>query len=465
MNDLTYFIETWGCQMNVHDSEQLADSLKRSGYCLAQSPESASVIVLNTCSVRDKAAQKVFTRLGRLSGFKKKVPAKTDRGAPAVVAFPIICVAGCVAQQEGREILDRIPGVDLVLGTRRTSEIGYLVERIRNNEGPLVSTDLKSTQHRHTAQPIHRRSPWKAYVTVIEGCDNFCAYCIVPLVRGREKSRGSNDILREISTLVEGGVLEIELLGQNVNSYVDGQGGDFTSLLEKVVKIQGLRRLRFTVSHPRDFTHRLALLMAKHQGLICRHLHLPLQSGSNRILADMGRGYTREEYLEKIQLIKTLIPGIAISTDLIVGFPGESEEDFQETLSAVRTVGYDATFSFMYNPRPGTRAAELPDDVEEETKLRRIHQLQELQKSIQIKTHQELVGTELEVLVEGESRRGGGQFFGRDSGNRVVNFDYGLSGQPPGWPSDPRGRLVRVAVTRWHPNSVFGQMISIEDMA
>lgn len=462
MNQLTYFIETWGCQMNVHDSEQLADALQRSGYTLADGPESASVLVLNTCSVREKAAQKVFTRLGRLAGFKTAGhPGAGPRPAGTVNA-PLLCVAGCVAQQEGEKILKRNPGVDLVLGTRRTAEIGELLERIRLGEGPLVSTNLGSGKHRNNEKPLHRRSPWKAYVTIIEGCDNFCAYCIVPLVRGREKSRRKADILEEISRLVGSGVREIELLGQNVNSFIDG-GDDFTGLLREVAETKGLDRLRFTVSHPRDFTPGLARLMAEKSPVICRHLHLPLQSGSNSTLKAMGRGYTREAYLEKIVHLRSLIPDIAISTDLIVGFPGETEDDFQMTLSIMRTVRYDATFSFIYNPRPGTRAARLQDDVPVETKKRRLSELQALQKSIQVEIHQALVGQELEVLVEGKSRRGGAQYFGRDSGNRVVNFEYDVSMAGTGSPADPSGRMVRIRVTRSHPNSLFGEMLSIED--
>lgn len=454
MRERTYHIETWGCQMNVHDSEQLADSLQRSGYRRAAEPESASVIVLNTCSVRDKASQKVFTRLGRLAALK----------VPGSVATPLICVAGCVAQQEGEEILERNPAVDLVLGTRRAGEIGALLERIWNDEGPLVSTNLDSASPGRVDEPIHRLSPWKAYVTIIEGCDNFCAYCIVPLVRGREKSRELGHIFEEVDLLLAGGVREIEFLGQNVNSYLDSDGNDFSTLLKKTAARPRLDRLRFTVSHPRDFTPRLARLMAENRRVICRHLHLPLQSGSNRVLKAMGRGYSREEYLEKTGHLKSLIPDIAISTDLIVGFPGESEEDFQQTLSAMEEVRYDATFSFMYNPRPGTRAFGLLDDVSDEIKRHRLARLQDLQKSIQMEIHRTLVGQELEVLVEGESRKGGGQFFGRDSGNRVVNFDYSPSPEPSLRPADPRGRLVRVRVSRPHPNSLFGELLSVEDM-
>ncbi len=454
MNNFTYHIETWGCQMNVHDSEQLADSLQRSGYERAEDSDSASVIILNTCSVRDKAAQKVFTRLGRLAALKDREPG----------IGPLICVAGCVAQQEGEELLERIPTVDLVLGTRRAGDVGDLLERIWNNEGPLVSTDLGSEKHPQTNKPIHRRSPWKAYVTIIEGCDNFCAYCIVPIVRGREKSRKLDDILEEIDQLLAGGVREVELLGQNVNSFRDSGGHDFADLLEMASEKPGLRRLRFTVSHPRDFTPRLARLMAEKSGVVCRHLHLPLQSGSDSVLQAMGRGYSLEDYLEKIGHLKSLIPDIAISTDLIVGFPGETEEDFRQTLSAIQSVRYDATFSFMYNPRPGTRAARLEDDVSDETKRQRLARLQELQKSIQVEIHRLLLGAELEVLVEGESRRGGGQFFGRDSGNRVVNFDYAAPAERSGWPADPCGRLAHVRVTRSHPNSLFGEVLSVEDM-
>ena len=463
MNNRTYFIETWGCQMNVHDSEQLADALQRSGYTRATEPETASVIVLNTCSVRDKAAQKVFTRLGRLAMLKMERRPGAGPSASEAVTVPLLCVAGCVAQQEGEEILERRPGVDLVLGTRRTSEIGQLLDRIWLGEGPIVSTDLGSEKYRRNVEPIHRLSPWKAYVTIIEGCDNFCAYCIVPLVRGREKSRGTEDILEEIKRLVDGGVREIELLGQNVNSFNDGVD-DFVALLRKIEATEGLDRLRFTVSHPRDFTSQLARLMAEKATKICRHLHLPLQSGSNAILEAMGRGYSREEYLSKISHLKSLVPDMAISTDLIVGFPGESEDDFQMTLSAMRTVRYDATYSFMYNPRPGTQAARLPDNVSTETKRRRLSELLELQKSIQVKIHDALVGQELEVLVEGKSRRGGAQYYGRDSGNRVVNFDYVAPEGGSDRSTDPSGRLVRIRVTRAHPNSLFGEMESIEDM-
>jgi len=460
---LTYHIETWGCQMNVHDSEQLADALERVGYSRAEGPESASVIVLNTCSVREKAAQKVFTRLGRLAGLKSGGRALRPPNGKALHE-PLLCVAGCVAQQEGQEIIERQPLVDLVLGTRRTFEIGDLVERVRNGEGPLISTDLETAVIEPPDEPANRLSPWKAYVTIIEGCDNFCAYCIVPLVRGREKSRDSGSILEEVSRLVASGVLEIELLGQNVNSYRDDQGVDFTELLRRVAETANLRRLRFTVSHPRDFTPRLASLISKIP-IICRHLHLPLQSGSNRVLKAMGRGYTREQYLEKLTHLRSLIPEITLSTDLIVGFPGETTEDFQDTLSMLKTVRYDATFSFMYNPRPGTRAAQLKDDVSDDEKHHRLQELLKLQKAIQTDLHRSLVGCELEVLVEGESRRGRGQFFGRDGGNRVVNFNYAPQAlKVTGDPADPRGRLVKIKVTKAHPNSLSGTLVGFEDM-
>lgn len=463
MNTLTYFIETWGCQMNVHDSERLADALQRSGYSPANNPESAAVIVLNTCSVRDKAAQKVFTRLGRLTRLKQAKHSGAIPSPSAAGTGPLLCVAGCVAQQEGLDILSRCPGVDLVLGTRRTAEIGDILERVWAGEGPLVSTELDSDTHQHQLEPIHRLSPWKAYVTIIEGCDNFCAYCIVPLVRGRENSRDADHILEEIQSLVRSGVREIELLGQNVNSYNHGRH-DFSSLLRRSAAIQGLDRLRFTVSHPRDFTPGLARLMADHSNVVCKHLHLPLQSGSDAVLLAMGRGYTRESYLQKIAHLKSLIPDISISTDLIVGFPGETENDFQSTLSAMRAVRYDATYSFMYNPRPRTRASRMPDDVPPEIKKRRLADLLELQKQIQIEIHQALVGHELEVLVEGKSRRGGDQYFGRDSGNRIVNFDYAPTSESHPWPVDPCGKLIRIKVTRSHPNSLFGEVASMEDM-
>ncbi|MBN2720554.1 MAG: tRNA (N6-isopentenyl adenosine(37)-C2)-methylthiotransferase MiaB [Proteobacteria bacterium] len=404
------FVKTFGCQMNFYDTEKIY-AYVQDRYLPASVPEEADVILLNTCSIREKAEQKVYSLLGRMVPLKERKPGL------------VIGVGGCVAQQEGETILQRCPMVDIVFGTHNIDEIPDIIqERLRT--GRRICRIREDVQRVPGDQAPLSAGPLgpTALVTIIKGCDNWCSYCIVPLVRGREVSRPAARILAEASGLVSKGVREITLLGQNVNSYRDPDTGKgFVDLLSRVNDIEGLERLRFVTSHPKDFSVDLAEAMA---GLskVCEHIHLPVQAGSDRVLAAMKRGYTVSQYLQKVDLLRKRIPEVELSTDLIVGFPGEGREDFEKTLDLLREVRYQNAFSFRYSPRPGTRAALMEDPIGPLLRKSWLPELQQVQNRITSEKHTMMEGKEVEVLVEGSDRKDTGLLEGRTRTNYIVHF-------------------------------------------
>jgi len=435
----TFYLETFGCQMNVHDSEKVAGTLLAQGYVQVGTPEEAGLVLYNTCSIREKAEQKVYSRLGQF---------KRGRGNGKVFG-----VLGCVAQQEGERIFERAPQVGLVCGSASYRKLPELLVQLEAGQRRVTGLDLDA--HETFETPLARRdNPHRAYITILEGCDKSCAYCVVPFTRGRERSRASASILAEASKLAQQGYTEIQLLGQNVSSYRDPSPADwdFATLLERVAEIPGLRRVRFTTSHPRDFGQSIVEAIDRNPAL-ADHVHLPVQSGSNRVLERMQRLYTREEYLRRIQWIRQARRKIAISTDMIVGFPGESEADFEQTLSLLDEVGYDSIFSFKYSARPNTPALRLDGKIPEPEKGRRLTALQEKQRAIQMRRNAELVGTLQEALVEGFNPVTG-QWIGRTSQNRVLDF-----AQCDGNGDSLLGRYLQVRVTRAGPNSLAGESV------
>lgn len=441
-----FYIETFGCQMNVHDSEKVVGTLEARGLEQVEEIEQADLVLYNTCSIRDKAEQKVFQRLQESKG-----------GAGRNGNGRVFGVLGCVAQQEGERIFERAPHVSLVVGSASYNRLPDLLVQIQNGEKRVTGLSLETEDTFET--PVTRRdNPHRAYITIIEGCDKNCTYCVVPYTRGRERSRAAESVLEETRRLAQAGYTEIQLLGQNVNSYQDPANPEwnFARLLESVGRVEGIRRVRFTTSHPRDFTREIVDAIDRTPTL-CNMVHLPVQSGSDRVLAAMDRLYTRAEYLRRIEWLKTSPRDIALSTDIIVGFPGEEERDFEQTLALLDEVEYDSVFSFKYSPRPNTPALGLEDHVPEEEKGRRLTVLQEKQRQIQIRRNSRLVGSLQEALVEGFNTRTG-QWIGRTSQNRVVNFV--TPGGPDGGP--PRregmiGQYVEVRVTRAGPNSLVGE--------
>src|SRR5580704_8430291 len=424
---LTFYIETFGCQMNEHDSEKVAGVLLRRGYRQVASPDEARLVFYNTCSIREKAAQKVFSRLGEFN----------PRNNFGRESGKVIGVLGCVAQQEGQEIFKRAPWVSLVCGSASYRELPLLLARLEAGEHRVTGLDT-DTDETFETELTRRDHPFRAYLTIIEGCDKACSYCVVPYTRGPERSRPSDSILREVRELADVGYTEIQLLGQTVNSYRDPSNRhlSFAELLLAVAGIPGIRRVRFMTSHPRDLGGDIVEAIDASAAL-CDHVHLPMQSGSTRVLRAMKRTYTREEYLEKIGLIRGARRPISITTDIIVGFPGETDEDFEETLSLLDVAQFDGTFSFQYSPRPHTEAALMADPVPESEKVRRLQALLERQRGIQVQRNQSLVGQAFEVLVEGATRKES-QWTGRTSSNRVLNFTSSRT--------DLLGEYVRVRV-------------------
>ena len=436
----TYSIETFGCQMNVHDAERLAGVLERAGYAPASSDAGADLLVINTCSVRERAAEKLFARLDRF------------RHA-SVDERPVIAVTGCVAQQEGERLLDRAPMIDVVIGTQALTELPGAVEAANRTRRPVVDVH----PYDNVSFPLGvavRSDPVKAFVTIIEGCNDFCAFCVVPYTRGHERMRPATEIVAEVAEAAAAGRREVHLLGQIVNHYLapDRPGCDFAGLLELVHDVPGIERIRFASPHPRHVTTRLIAAIGD-LPKVCRHLHLPVQSGSTRILALMRRRHTRERYLGLINEIRTAVPDIALSTDMIVGFPGETADDFEQTMTLARTVRYHGMFSFKYSERPNTLASRrMPDTVSEAEKGRRLTALQEQQQDIQRSLHAAMVGQRVTVLADGPSRRRErtDEYTGRTGGNTPVNFRAG---------PDCVGQLLEVEVRRAGPNSVSGEVI------
>jgi tRNA-2-methylthio-N6-dimethylallyladenosine synthase len=432
----TFFLETFGCQMNDHDSEKVAGVLLARGYRQVETPEAAGLILYNTCSIREKAAQKVFSRLGEYR-------AKQNDGK-------VIGVLGCVAQQEGENIFERAPWVSLVCGSASYRKLPEILAQLEAGNHRVTGLDT-DTDETFETEMTRRDNPFRAYLTIIEGCDKACSYCVVPYTRGPERSRASDAILREVRQLAEVGYSEIQLLGQTVNSYADPTPRKmrFAELLLAVANVPGIRRVRFTTSHPSDFTPDIVEAIEA-QPKICDHVHLPVQSGSSKVLREMQRTYTREEYLEKIAMIRGATRPIAITTDIIVGFPGESDSDFEETLSLLDEVKYDGMFSFKFSPRPNTPAARMDDAIPEEEKGRRLAILQDKQREIQTAQHARLIGRAFEVLVSGKSRREN-QWSGYTSSHRVVNF--------ASLAQELLGTYVQVRVTGATPNSLVGEHV------
>ena len=439
---MKYFIETHGCQMNVHDSERMAGLLDQAGYEPAEDDGDADVIVINTCSVRERAEEKLFTRLGEIHH------RGIDEGSR-----PVVAVTGCVAQQEGSRLLQRSSSIDVVIGTQNIRRLPLLVDEAfeQRTRRPLI--DLAPLDDVSFPLGVARRAePWKAYVTIIEGCNEFCAFCVVPYTRGHERMRPVADIVAEARLAVATGAREIQLLGQIVNHYQapDDDGCDFAGLLERLATLEGLDRIRFASPHPRHVTPRMIAAL-RDNPKVCRHLHLPVQSGSTRVLGAMRRRHTREQYLALIDQLREAMPDIALSTDMIVGFPGETTDDFDETLSLTATVRYHSMFSFKYSTRPNTLASKrMQDDVPEDEKTRRIVTLQALQKDVQGQLYQAAIGREESVLVEARSRRRDWELSGRTGGNIVVNF----SGEP-----GLIGTIVPVRITGANPNSLRGELV------
>lgn len=437
---LKYKIITWGCQMNIHDSEIISGVLQKAGYCPADSLKETDLIVLNTCCVRENAERKVYGRIAQLKQFKQKNPNL------------IIAVSGCMIQQPHvtEYISEKLPYVDLVFGIHNVHRLPELIENAKQASMPLIEVTGGNTDLEENL-PIVRNEGVKAWVTITYGCNNFCSYCIVPYVRGREKSRMPEDILREVEELSKQGYYEINLLGQNVNSYGKDLKNSITfpELLRKVNSIDGIERIRFITSHPKDLSDELIIAMRDCKK-VCEHIHLPVQSGSNRILERMNRRYTREHYINLVEKLRKAIPEIAITTDIIVGFPGETEEDFQDTIDLVNTVNFDSAFTFMYSRRKGTPAAEMEDQVDEEIKRDRLERLMKVQDAITAKKNMELYGKILEVLVEGVSKGNEKRLAGRSRTNKLVNFEG---------PKELIGKLVKVKITQTHTWSLLGRYI------
>ena len=433
------YIETLGCQMNEYDSAKMRDVLNAShGFELTDDPEQADVLLMNTCSVREKAQEKVFSELGRWR------PLKQNR--PGVV----IGVGGCVASQEGEALHKRAPFVDLVFGPQTLHRLPQLLEQVRTQQAPAIDVSFPEIE-KFDALPEPRAEGPKAFVSIMEGCSKYCTFCVVPYTRGEEISRPLEDVLVELVSLAEQGVREVVLLGQNVNAYRgqmdDGGIADFALLLHYVAAIDGIERIRYTTSHPVEFSDSLIEAYGEIPKLVS-HLHLPVQSGSNRILAQMKRGHTREDYIAKINRLRDVRPDISLSSDFIVGYPGETEADFDATMDLIETLGFDHSYSFIYSPRPGTPAAELADDVSAAEKKARLARLQQRINAMAADISRSMVNSVQRVLVEGASKRDGRELSGRTDNNRVVNF-----------PGDPRliGQFVNVHITEAMPNSLRGR--------
>ncbi len=455
MTDKKIYIHTIGCQMNVYDSYRILTMLKPIGYSETSSWESADLIVLNTCTIRQKAEQKAFSFLGRLGKLKKKNPGL------------IVAVGGCVAQQEKDSIIDRAPVVDLVFGPHALSRLPEHVQHLETGDDRIVDVLMSEVIHEpDNPVNISKAGDVKAFVTIMQGCDNFCTYCVVPYVRGREISREPDKIIEEIKVLRDSNVREVTLLGQNVNSYgIKQKSCSFAELINRVNGIEGIFRIRFTTSHPKDLSDELIDAFGKCEKL-CHHIHLPVQAGSDRVLKRMNRKYSREEYLGKVDRLKVVCPDIAISSDIIVGFPGETEKDFIQTLDLIEKVGYDSLYAFKYSDRPNVPATRFSGKVSESEKSERLQQVLSLQEKLTLKKHEDMVGTSEQILVEGLSKKQSAKglespnWTGRTSTNKVVNFSAGAMSKV--WDASLTGRLVNVKITKAFSHSLWGKPVDIE---
>jgi tRNA-2-methylthio-N6-dimethylallyladenosine synthase len=434
----TFYLETFGCQMNAHDSEKVIGTLVHEGYRQVENEEDAALILYNTCSIRDKAEQKVFHRLNEY---------KRQHGEGKRFA-----VLGCVAQQEGEKIFERAPYVSLVSGSASYRKLPEMLQRLEAGETRITGLDDRQTDETFETEFTARQNPYRGYITIIEGCDKFCAYCVVPYTRGKERSRGSNSVLAEARRIVDQGYTEVQLLGQNVNSYRDPEARrSFAELLAAVGQVAGIRRVRFTTSHPRDFTRDIVEAIDAVPAL-CDHVHLPVQSGSTRILKAMNREYTREDYLERIAWIKAAHRPISLSTDIIVGFPGETDDDLIQTVDLLNQVEYDCVFGFKYSGRPNTPALTMIDSILEAEKATRLQAVLDRQREIQRVNYAKHLGQIIEVMIEG-ANPAKGQMIGRSSQNIPVNFTCAQPIAPA------PGNYVQVKITATHPNSLVGQAV------
>lgn len=430
------FIRTWGCQMNEHDSERMVGILQEQGYILCDTPEEADLILLNTCSIREKAEHKVYSELGRYVELKRENPGL------------IVGVAGCVAQQEGRHIVEKSPWVSMVFGSKHIQDLPMMLDKVEGQKNVVMTEDLQGFA---PTLPAQRKDLVRAWVIIMEGCENFCSFCVVPYTRGRERSRSLSEIVQEITGLAMGGYKEVTLLGQNVNSYgrTSNEGVDFPDLLHHLDAIEGIERIRFTTSHPNALTPKMIQAMAS-LSKVCEHLHLPLQAGSDRVLGRMNREYTYREYVRRVEALRKAIPDVALTTDLIVGFPGETEEDFLQTLRALEEIQYDNAYVFKYSKRPNTPALTLDSHVLEEVKSERLQRLLAIQKEIAITKNRAHVGKEVELLVEGRSKTNQERLTGRTRTNGVVNFDG---------PEILVGSLVQVRIVQAKSSSLEGKLV------
>jgi tRNA-2-methylthio-N6-dimethylallyladenosine synthase len=435
--DKTFYLETFGCQMNAHDSEKVVGTLVAEGYRQVETVEEAGLVLYNTCSIRDKAEQKVFNRLSDYKKYKKQ--GKT------------FGVLGCVAQQEGEKIFDRAPYVSLVAGSASYRNLPQMLVQIEAGNQRVTGLDDRATDECFETEFTARTNPHRGYITIIEGCDKFCAYCVVPYTRGKERSRSSASVLEEARQMAGLGYTEIQLLGQNVNSYQDSSGKlTFAELLVAVAEVGGIRRVRFTTSHPRDLGRDIIDAIDS-TPVLCDHIHLPVQSGSSKVLDAMQRLYSREQYLERISWIRKAKRDISLTSDMIVGFPGETEADFEETISLLDVVRFDAIFGFKYSARPNTPALVLEDAVPEEEKVRRLGVLLDRQRQIQRESYQRHLGDTVEVMVESRNEARS-QWMGRTTQNKTLNFTA------PDGAALETGQYVSVKVTTCFPNSLLGEL-------
>ena len=446
MSTKKIFIKTFGCQMNEYDSDKMADVMNAAqGYEPTDNPDDADLILFNTCSVREKAQEKVFSDLGRVKHLKEK--------------GVLIGVGGCVASQEGAAIIERAPYVDVVFGPQTLHRLPQLLEARLRQQRPQVDISFPEIEKFDNLPPA-RVEGATAFVSIMEGCSKYCSYCVVPYTRGEEVSRPFDDVLTEVAVLADQGVKEVTLLGQNVNAYRGKMGGtgeiaDFALLIEYVAEIPGIERIRYTTSHPNEFTQRLVDVYAKVPQLVS-HLHLPVQHGSDRILMAMKRGYTAMEYKSTVRKLRAVRPQISLSTDFIVGFPGETDEDFAKMMKLVDDVGFDSSFSFVFSPRPGTPAAQLHDATPQDAKLKRLHVLQQAIEANARRISESRVGTVQRILVEGPSRKDASELMGRTECNRIVNFRG---------PARLAGRMVDVTITEALPHSLRGEVCVKEEAA
>ncbi len=434
------YIHTFGCQMNVHDSEKIAGIFSSFGYEQTENIKNTDVIIINTCCIRQKAEQKFYSELGRLKDLKDKTPHLK------------IAVAGCIAQQKGNALFERFPYVDFIFGPNSIDSVQNWITSSQFSVFSSQLTALDDNPEYHTKHlPLKREGKGRAWVSVMYGCDNFCSYCVVPYTRGREKSRPVSDIINEIKDISKNGFKEITLLGQNVNSYGKGLSEkiDFPGLLKAIHDIYGIDRIRFVTSHPKDFSEKL-IETARDLPKICEHIHLPIQAGSDKILSLMNRNYTYVKYKEKVEMLRHAIPEIAITTDIIVGFPGETDEDFQCTINALKEIEFDGIFAFKYSKRPNTAAINLSGHINEKTKSERLSKVLDLQAEITYRKNMEFKGKTLEVLVEGVSETDKNKLTGRTRSNKVVNF-YG--------DENHTGTLVIVKILETKQHSLFGELV------